>query len=324
MSLPSSDAPGTPTLRAQSVTVRLPGSSANCGAGFDCLAVALSLFNRVTVTRLIPSVSHPESRTSWSASPQCASDALAQDMVHAAALAFGNAAAICGFNFSFHVEGDVPPARGVGSSATIIGGVLAALNALSDSPLGRHQLIALVAQLEGHADNAAAAIQGGFCVARCDPVSNAFQDSVRIAVPHTLRFILASPAVELLTKESRGRLPSSISYPHAVSNISSSAFVVAAFATGDYSLLRGCVTDFMHEPYRLPLIPGGSDAIAAGVAAGAYTGWLSGSGSSVMCVCDAAVAGAVAVGMRAAFSARAVVCDVRDLAADNEGCVVEH
>ena len=324
MSLPSSDAPGAPTLRAHSVTVRLPGSSANCGAGFDCLAVALTLFNRVTVTRILPSVSHPESRASWSASPQFASDALAHDMVLAAAHAFGITAAICGFSFSFHVEGEVPPARGVGSSATIIGGILAALNALSDSPLSRHQLIALAAQVEGHADNAAAAIQGGFCIARCDPVSNAYKDSVRIAVPHTLRFILASPAVELLTKESRGCLPSSISYPHAVSNISSSAFVVAAFATGDYDRLRGCVTDFMHEPYRLPLIPGASDAIAAGVSAGAYTGWLSGSGSSVMCVCDAVVADAVAAGMRAAFSARAVVCDVRDLAADNEGCVVEH
>jgi homoserine kinase len=72
------------------------------------------------------------------------------------------------------------------------------------------------------------------------------------------------------------------------------------------------------------MIPGGSEAIAAGVAAGAYTGWLSGSGSSVLCVCLAAEADAVAASMRAAFAACAVACEVRNLAADNEGCVIEH
>jgi homoserine kinase len=76
--------------------------------------------------------------------------------------------------------------------------------------------------------------------------------------------------------------------------------------------------------YRLPMIPGGSDAIAAGVAAGAYTGWLSGSGSSVLCVCSAALADGVAASMRAAFAAIDVACDVCDLAADNQGCVIEH
>jgi homoserine kinase len=310
----------------QRVTVRLPGSSTNCGAGFDCLAVALSLYNRVTVGRLPPSDAPPSSPAgdcSWSALPERDCDAAAQDMALAAAHAFGNATNICGYSFSFVVDGDVPPARGIGSSVTVIGGVLAALNVLEASPLSRHQLVALAAQIEGHADNAAACLLGGFCVARCEPITNAYIDTIRICVPNTLRFIVASPAVQLLTKESRCCLPSSLPYAHAVSSISSCAYVVAAFATGDYHRLRGSVSDFMHEPYRLPMIPGGSEAIAAGIAAGAYAGWLSGSGSSVLCVCEVAAAERVTTCMRAAFSEKGVLCNVRDLDADNEGYVIE-
>ena len=308
----------------RAATVRVPATSANCGAGFDCLALALSLFNRVTVTRVAPSAAQPDSGAGcWSALPQRDSDAAALDMALAAARAFGDAAHVHGFAFSFRIEGDVPSARGLGSSVTVIGGIAAALNALSGSPLSRRQLIAAAAHVEGHADNAAAAFLGGFCVARCDPVSGAYTDSIRIPLPRTLRFVVASPALELLTKQSRGCLPATIPHRHATSSICSSAFVVAAFATGDYERLRGAVSDFMHEPYRLPAIPGGAEAIAAGGGAGAYAGWLSGSGSSVLCVCDVAVADAVAACMSAVFSARGVLCDVRSLVADNDGCVVE-
>jgi homoserine kinase len=308
----------------QSATARLPGTSANCGAGFDCLALALAVYNRVTVTRLTTSADELHARAScWSAVPQRDSDAPALDMVLMAARAFGDAAQVSGFAFSFRIEGEVPPARGVGSSATVIGGVAAALNALAASPLSQRQLISVTARVEGHSDNAAAAFLGGFCVARCDPASNAYIDAIRFAVPSTLRFIVASPALELLTKQSRSCLPAAVPHRLAASSISSCAYMVAAFATGDYVRLRGCVCDFMHEPHRLPMIPGAADAIAHGVAAGAYAGWLSGSGSSVLCVCEAAEAEAVAERMRAAFSARGVACEVRSLAADNDGCVVD-
>jgi homoserine kinase len=196
------------------------------------------------------------------------------------------------------------------------------LNALASSPLSRHQLIALAAGIEGHADNAAAAFLGGFCVARCNPASNAYIDAIRICIPRSLRFVVASPDVELLTSESRCCLPATLPHRLAASSIGSCAFVVAAFATGNFQRLRGAVSDFMHQPYRLPMIPGGDEAIAAGVAAGAFAGWLSGSGSSVLCVCDASVADCVAQSMAAAFAGFSVACEVRDLAADDDGCVV--
>jgi homoserine kinase len=301
------------------VTIRVPGSTSNCGAGFDTLGLALTVYNRVTLRR-----TEAEATTSgWRPQPEREEDGRAAKMVADTAEAFGRIARVGGFAFSYRIEGDVPPARGLGSSITVIGGVLAGLNVLCGAPLSREQLVAVASHLEGHPDNAAAGLLGGFCVARCDPEKNDYLGTIRVVVPPTLRFVVTSPSVELLTKESRGVLPATLPYFDAVRSINAAAYLVAAFATGDYSRLRDAAGDFMHEPYRLPKIRGGREAIAAGLAAGALTGWLSGSGSSVLCVADVASAPAVGAAMVATFAAAGVPAEARDLAADNVGYVVE-
>jgi len=301
------------------VTIRVPGSTSNCGAGFDTLGLALSVYNRVSLQR----EEAPGAATGWLHRPEREADGRADKMVAAAAEAFGRLARVGGFAFSYRIDGEVPPARGLGSSITVIGGVLAGLNVLCGAPLSREQLVAVASHLEGHPDNAAAGLLGGFCVARCEPVKNDYLGTIRVVVPPSLRFVVASPSVELLTKESRGVLPATLPYFDAVRSINAAAYLVAAFATGDYARLRDAAGDFMHEPYRLPKIRGGREAIAAGLAAGALTGWLSGSGSSVLCVADAASAPQVSAAMQAAFAAVGVPSEVRDLAADNVGYVVE-
>jgi len=310
-----------PAAYPSQVTIRIPGSTSNCGAGFDSLGLALSVYNRVTLRR--DPAAEPAAATGWHPTPERETDARALIMVQEAARTFGIIARVPGFAFTYGIQGDVPPARGLGSSITVIGGVLAGLNVLCGCPLDRDQLVALATHLEGHPDNAAAGLLGGFCVARCEPGKNDYVGTIRITIPNTLRFVVASPSIELLTKESRGVLPASLPYFDAVKSINSAAYLVAAFATGDYARLRHAVSDFMHEPYRLPKIRGAREALAAGVAAGAYTGWLSGSGSSVLCVCEAPEAAAVAAAMQEAFTNSAVPCEVRDLAADNVGYVVE-
>jgi homoserine kinase len=301
------------------VTIRVPGSTSNCGAGFDTLGLALTVYNRVTLRREATDSASP----GWLPRPEREADGRADKMVADTAEAFGRLARVGGFAFSYRIEGDVPPARGLGSSITVIGGVLAGLNVLCGAPLSREQLVAVASHLEGHPDNAAAGLLGGFCVARCDPEKNDYLGTIRVVVPPTLRFVVVSPSVELLTKESRGVLPATLPYFDAVRSINAAAYLVAAFATGDYARLRDAAGDFMHEPYRLPKIRGGRDAIAAGLAAGALTGWLSGSGSSVLCVADVASTPAVGAAMVAAFAAAGVPAEARDLAADNVGYVVE-
>lgn len=297
-----------------SITVRVPGSTSNCGAGFDTLGLALQIYNRVTLRRAAASIAITASR---------AEDGRGQKMVEMTAKAFFAAARIERFGFSFEVRGEVPPARGLGSSMTVIGGVLAGLNELSGAGLTRHQLVEIATALEGHPDNASAAILGGFCVARCDPATNQYLGAVRVPVADDLVFVVASPSVEMLTKESRGVLPDTLPYFDAVKSINSAAFFAAALATRDYAQLRYAVSDFMHEPYRLPRIPNGRLAIDAGIVGGALTGWLSGSGSSVLCLALRGNEAAVGQAMRAAFAEVKISCEVRTLIADNDGLKIE-
>ncbi len=296
-----------------SAAVLVPASTSNCGAGFDTLGLALGLYNRVTVTRA--GGDGPE--------PDRPSDARAQKMVAETAAAFFRATGRAPAGFRYRIEGDVPPARGLGSSVTVIAGVTAGLDALHGTALPRHDLIALVSALEGHPDNAGASILGGFCVSRSDPASGAYVGSQRFEVPAQIVFAVVSPSVEFATRESRGFLPPSLPYFDAVRSINSAAYLVAAFASRNFEQLRHARGDFMHEPYRLPRIPGGRQAMEAGISAGALTGWLSGSGSSVLCVCQQPGAPAVLAAMKSAFAAAAMPSEGRLLAADNHGLRVD-
>ncbi len=294
------------------ITVRVPASTSNCGAGFDTLGLAFSLYNHVTLTRAAAGAAAV-------AMPARPEDGRAQAMVEAAAAAFFKATARTPFGFSYRIEGDVPPARGLGSSVTVRAGVVAGLDALAGTGLDRSRIVALVTALEGHPDNATASVLGGFCVPRTSPADGTYIDTVRFEVPPELAFVVVSPVVEITTKESRGALPDKLPYFDAVRSINSAAYLVAVFATRDYARLRHAVADFMHEPYRLPKIPGAQAALAAGVAAGALTGWLSGSGSSVLCVCQREQAETVLAAMRASFKAADLACEGSVLFADNNG-----
>lgn len=295
-----------------SVAVRVPASTSNCGAGFDTLGLALGLYNTVTLSRAQGSEPVPE-RTA---------DARAQQMVREAARAFAAATGRPLQGFRYRIEGEVPPARGLGSSVTVLAGVVAGLDALSGTALSPHGQVAVVSALEGHPDNASAGILGGFCVSRCDPSSGAYLDTKRFEVPVHVAFVVVSPPVELMTKESRGALPATLPFFDAVRSVNSAAYIVAAFATGDYASLRHATGDFIHEPFRLPGIPGAGAAIASGISAGAWTGWLSGSGSSVLCVCEKALSGRVLAAMTAAFASAGLPSEGRVLFADNAGLSV--
>lgn len=300
----------------ESVTVRVPGSTSNCGAGFDTLGLALTIYNRVTLTRTVAS-------DGTGARPERAVDGRAQALVAEAAAEFFRATGRAARGFSFRIEGDVPAARGLGSSATIIVGVLAGLDALSGTQLTREQLAAMGTKLEGNPDNASPCVFGGFTVSRCDPATGEYRDTVRVPVAGEVVFVVASPEMELATKASRAVLPKTLPFFDAAKSINSAAYVVAVFASGDFEKLRFAAGDRMHEPYRLPGIPGAREAIADGVTAGALTGWLSGSGSSVLCVARPAEAERVAAAMRGAFQRAGLASTVRILSAENDGLRIE-
>jgi homoserine kinase len=240
------------------VTVRVPATTANLGPGYDCLGVALRLYNQVTVRR------------SRSATKLPTIVAEASDL-------FFEKAAVRPFRFRWSIAGEVPQARGLGSSVTVRLGVLVALNRLTQRGLSSFELFKLCATLEGHPDNAAPAAFGGFTVA-CG-----LQKPQRFEVRH-LYFVLIVPNFEVPTSEARSVLPKRIPHEDATFSSANACRITAALASGKPELLRGCFEDRLHQPYRLGLIPFLNDVIGAGIRAGAIGGFLSGSGSTIVCV----------------------------------------
>ena len=258
-----------------SATVRIPGTTANLGSGFDTLGLAVALYNRATVRRR-------DDRRVEITSP-IAEDARAGAlaMLEEAATAFFKKIRAQRFGVDLHLAGDVPIARGLGSSVTARLGCVAGLNALAGSPLDRQGLLEVVAALEGHPDNAAPAVFGGFTAAgfvgsevRC----------IRVPLPSRIRLVTLIPHFEVSTPEARKRVPQTFSKADTIHILNRASLVTAAFATGRLESLRGCFDDRIHQPYRAALMPGMDAILAAGVKAGAIGGWLSGSGSTLMCL----------------------------------------
>jgi homoserine kinase len=291
------------------VTIRVPGTTANLGSGFDTLGIALKLHNRVRVT--------PTARRGVAITSPLdpAAIAGATRMVADSARLFFRRAGKSAFGFDLHVSGDVPVARGLGSSTTVQLGCVAALNEICGAGLDRDALFGLVNELEGHPDNAAPATFGGFAVA--GPVGKGVR-VLRFKVPAAARFVVLIPRFEVKTSDARRLLPAHYSKADLVHSLNRVALVTAAFAAGDLAALRGLFDDRVHQPYRAPLVPGLDRVIAAGVKAGAVGGWLSGSGSTILCLA-LENAGAVAEAMHS----RLRDADVRILAPDSAGCVVE-
>jgi len=274
------------------VTVRVPATSANLGPGFDCLGVALALHNRITVERGGSGAPHP--------------------MVGEAADAFFAAASLPSFAYGWSIEGEIPRARGLGSSVALRLGLLHGLNELAGRPLEARQVYLLCAKLEGHPDNAAPAAFGGFAAARPDGAY------FRCDISPDLHFVFLVPVDEIETDASRLQLPDQVTHRDAVFNIAQASMITAAFASQRYELLRGSMSDRLHQPYREPAVPHLRPAIRAALKAGSLGGYLSGSGSAVACLTlhDPA---AVAAAMQSVLPG----ARLHILSADNHGVAVE-
>ncbi len=293
------------------VTVQTPASTSNCGPGFDALGIALSLYNFVRVQ----AIDEPE--VIYAGQDEMPESSF--DMVQQAQAAFHQATGVAEHGLAFDIWGEIPIARGLGSSATLRAGVTAGLNLIHGVPLDREQLTRLVCGLDHSPDNSCPLIQGGFCVARTDPETGQYLYTLRHEVGPEVRFVVVSPETRVLTSDARDILPDELPFHDVIRSINSVASIVSIFATRQYDLLGKAVTDYVHTPYRAKLNPFSKEAIDAGIASGAYTGWLSGSGSSVLCVSPSEQADEVAAAMQAVFETQGIGSRVFKLEVDNDG-----
>ena len=252
------------------ITVTVPATSANVGAGFDSLGLALSMHNVFTFEECdrirISSVDGTHVPTG------------ANNLVYRSARAVYDQLGIPLRGLRITQRNDIPMARGLGSS--IVAGIMGA-NALLGDKLTERQMLTLATAIEGHPDNVAPAMLGGF-------VTSVYDEgqvySVKKNIDEQLAFAAFVPDFRLLTSKARAALPDMVSHKDAVYNLSRAALATAAFCDGDYSLLGVATKDSLHQKYRLPLIDGGDEMFELAQDLGALAVYISGAGPTIMAV----------------------------------------
>lgn len=296
------------------VTVRVPGTTANCGPGFDTIGIACTIYNDLTLT-----LSEQEGFSLTVAGEGCGS--IPTNDRNIALQAVRSLLKRVNHNFAgigIKMNNNIPLARGLGSSAAAIVAGLVAANAATGNKLTKEELLAMATAQEGHPDNVAPAIFGGITISMLE---NDKPHSLRFTPPASLKMVVAVPDFGLSTKAARQVLPRAVSFQDAVFNVSRSALLIGALCQGQLGYLRYALEDRLHQPYRQKLIPGMPDVLAAALGKGALGAALSGAGP---CLIAFAVEEAAAIGeaMVAAFARHGVKANYLQLNIDTEGAKV--
>lgn len=253
--------------------VKIPGSSANLGPGFDCFGLAWQLYNRIEFTLGGDSLS-------ISGCPERFQnrDNLAYAGYKAVLDACGLPEEPVSIRF---LETEIPVSRGLGSSAALIVGGAAAANALHGLGLSRDELLSVSTPVEGHPDNIAPSLFGGFTASSMD---GGRAVTASFPVSEKLHFTALVPDFELSTELSRSVLPGEYSKADAVFNVSRAVLLIKALEQGDGALLATALQDRIHQPYRSRLIPGYERVRALALELGAAGMCISGAGSTLLCI----------------------------------------
>ena len=299
--------------------VRVPGTSANCGPGFDCLGVATTIYNYLDLTLLKSSKVIVESSGEGASNIPRGRRNLTWQAVRKILEFTGRADEFKGA--IIRMKNNVPISRGLGSSSTAIVAGLTAANEILGSPLDKHGLLKLATDIEGHPDNVAPAIFGGFTVSVMDKGAvQTFSFLPRI----NLKLIVAVPDFELSTRLARKVLPRNVSLKDAIFNVSRASMLIAALVEGREELLPLAFDDALHQPYRKKLVPGMSEVFEAAKSAGALGAAISGAGSCLIAFTTAHshLEDKIASAMVAAFKAHDINSAALILNVDKRGAKI--
>lgn len=260
---------------ASTVKIRVPGTTANCGPGFDAVGIACTIYNDLELTLSNQGgISLEVTGEGTGAIPADASNIVVKAIQMVLTKTGYSATGI-----KLKMFNNIPLARGLGSSAAAIVGGLVAANELTGNRLSKEEILDMATAIEGHPDNVAPAIFGGITVSIMDSGTAKY---LRFLPPKNFSMVAVIPEFNLSTKAARKVLPDSVPFADAVFNVSRSALLIGALCTGELKLLLHALEDRLHQPYREQLIPGMAQVLAAARQAGALGAALSGAGPCLL------------------------------------------
>ncbi|MFM7313715.1 MAG: homoserine kinase [Cyanobium sp.] len=297
------------------VVVDVPATTANLGPGFDCLGAALDLGNRFEL-RVVEGgaerfdlIIEGQEGSHLRGGPD--------NLVYRAAQRVWREAGLEPVALEARVQLAVPPARGLGSSATAIVAGLIGANALVDEPLSTEKLLELAIDIEGHPDNVVPSLLGGLCLTARTAAQR--WRVVRCDWSPKVQAVVAIPAIRLSTAEARRAMPRSIPIPDAVTNLGALTLLLQGLRTGNGDLITDGLHDRIHEPYRWGLIQGGRAVREAALEAGAWGCVISGAGPTLLALTPPERAEAISAAMVEAWESEGVSSRGEVLALQQDG-----
>jgi homoserine kinase len=246
--------------------VRVPASSANLGPGYDVLAAAVSLYLELEV----------EETGEFSLDPGGLDVSTGRDNLIVRAFETLHPAD----GIAFRLKSEIPLARGLGSSAAAIVAGLFAADHLFELALTKEEMLVKATELEGHPDNVAAAIYGGFVI--CGAGNGELPSAARFDPPSGLEGIAVIPAEEVSTERAREAIPAEVPLADAVANVSAASRLVLGLQTADLDLVAAGLIDRLHQPHRRELYPRSMELVDDAADLGALGATISGAGPTVL------------------------------------------
>ncbi len=297
------------------VFVEVPSTTANLGPGFDCLGAALDLKNLFTIQRVegngerFELVMESTEGNHLRGGPE--------NLFYRAAQRVWKAAEVEPFALEARVRLAVPPARGLGSSATAIVAGLVGANALINNPLSKEKLLELAIDIEGHPDNVVPSLIGGLCFT-AKAASERWR-IVRCEWDSSIKAVVAIPSLRLSTSEARRVMPKNVPINDAVMNMGSLTLLLNGLKSGKEDLISEGMHDRLHEPYRWKLIKGGLAVKDAAIRAGALGCAISGAGPSILALCKEDLGKRISQAMVKAWESEGVASRAPLLSLQTEG-----
>lgn len=294
--------------------VKVPATSANLGPGFDCMGLALKLYNYITVEESDELVINLTG--DYTDNIPINKD----NLLWKSACLLWQKIGCKPHPLKITLDNYVPPARGLGSSSTAVVGGLMIANALEAFPLDRFELLKLANEIEGHPDNVTPAIYGGITLT----VMSENTVVPRILAKHPkFKTVVVIPDILVETEKARRILPSTVSRNDVIFNTSRVGLLVDILINEDYDLLSIATQDRIHQNQRASLIPGMPEALKSALDAGAYGAALSGSGPTLLAFCPEGSEQKVADSMKEALANKSLRSSSLALDIDSEGAVIQ-